>query len=278
MRSPPTREERQKASPWSEITPTSVVPPPMSTTIDPNGSATGRPAPIAAAIGSSISETRSAPALVTASRIARRSTDVAPEGTQITTSGPRERRLGPPCALRMKCLIISSATSRSAITPARSGRMVFKLSGVLPSISLASSPTARTFRTPLIVSIATTEGSLATIPTPETYTTVLAVPRSIATPRDEKLNGERIFGPTPRSRKLLKAKGYVTGRERIVPLTGLNAGRGAAAANGESVNAAAHLNKSGGSSIARAFRRVTAGLVFQTRRKRFNSYQMLIAA
>ena len=40
--------------PPSEITPTSVVPPPMSTTIEPVASATGRPAPIAAAIGSSI--------------------------------------------------------------------------------------------------------------------------------------------------------------------------------------------------------------------------------
>ena len=47
------------------MTPTSVVPPPMSTTIDPIGSATGSPAPIAAAIGSSISDTRSAPALLT---------------------------------------------------------------------------------------------------------------------------------------------------------------------------------------------------------------------
>ncbi len=40
--------------PPSEITPTSVVPPPMSTTIEPLASETGSPAPIAAAIGSSI--------------------------------------------------------------------------------------------------------------------------------------------------------------------------------------------------------------------------------
>ena len=33
---------------------TSVVPPPISTTIDPDGSVTGRPAPKAAAMGSSI--------------------------------------------------------------------------------------------------------------------------------------------------------------------------------------------------------------------------------
>jgi hypothetical protein len=40
--------------PPSEITPTSVVPPPMSTTIEPVASEIGRSAPIAAAIGSSI--------------------------------------------------------------------------------------------------------------------------------------------------------------------------------------------------------------------------------
>ena len=40
--------------PPSEITPTSVVPPPMSTTMEPDGSDTGRPAPMAAAMGSSI--------------------------------------------------------------------------------------------------------------------------------------------------------------------------------------------------------------------------------
>src|SRR6218665_2026007 len=38
--------------PPSEITPTSVVPPPMSTTIEPQASDTGRPAPLPAAIGS----------------------------------------------------------------------------------------------------------------------------------------------------------------------------------------------------------------------------------
>jgi hypothetical protein len=58
----------------------------------PNGSVTGRPAPIAAAIGSSIRKTRRAPALLAASRIARRSTVVEPEGTQIAISGlPRVR-------------------------------------------------------------------------------------------------------------------------------------------------------------------------------------------
>ena len=49
--------------PPSESTATSVVPPPTSTTMEPVGSVTGRPAPIAAAIGSSIKNTRRAPAL-----------------------------------------------------------------------------------------------------------------------------------------------------------------------------------------------------------------------
>ena len=40
--------------PPSEMTATSVVPPPMSTMSEPDGSLTGRPAPIAAAIGSSM--------------------------------------------------------------------------------------------------------------------------------------------------------------------------------------------------------------------------------
>src|SRR6185312_634827 len=48
--SPPTRTEPEYTMPPSEITPTSVVPPPMSTTIEPVASATRRSAPIAAAL------------------------------------------------------------------------------------------------------------------------------------------------------------------------------------------------------------------------------------
>jgi len=40
-------------NPPSEVTPISVVPPPISTTIYPEGSLTGIPAPIAAGRGSS---------------------------------------------------------------------------------------------------------------------------------------------------------------------------------------------------------------------------------
>jgi hypothetical protein len=52
--SPPTRTDLEKTMPFSEITATSVVPPPMSTIMLPVGSVIGRPAPTAAAIGSSI--------------------------------------------------------------------------------------------------------------------------------------------------------------------------------------------------------------------------------
>ena len=82
------------------------------------------------------------------------------------TRGLAKPRRG--CTLRMKCLIISSATSKSAITPSRSGRMASMLPGVRPSICLASSPTARTWRLPRLVAIATTEGSFRTMPRPLT--------------------------------------------------------------------------------------------------------------
>ena len=86
----------------------------------PVGSETGSPAPIAAAIGSSIRNASRAPAFRVASSTARFSTPVTPEGTQTTTRG---------CAKRcwwtfwMKCRSICSVTSKSAITPSLSGRM-----------------------------------------------------------------------------------------------------------------------------------------------------------
>ena len=60
--SPPTRTDRLVTMPPSEISATSEVPPPMSTTMFPVGSCTGRFAPIAAAIGSSMMKTLRAPA------------------------------------------------------------------------------------------------------------------------------------------------------------------------------------------------------------------------
>ena len=85
--------------PPMEITATSVVPPPMSTTMLPVGSCTGSPAPIAAAIGSSMIHAWRAPAASAASMTARFSTPVTPDGTHITMSGLDSR---PGCTRRMK--------------------------------------------------------------------------------------------------------------------------------------------------------------------------------
>jgi len=73
--------------PPKEITATSLVPPPISTIIEPAASCTGNSAPTAAAIGSSIKKADRAPALVAASSTARFSTSVTPEGIPITTRG-----------------------------------------------------------------------------------------------------------------------------------------------------------------------------------------------
>src|SRR6266536_2152575 len=179
--SPPTRSDCDTTMPPSEMTATSVVPPPMSTIMFPVGSATGRPAPIAAAIGSSIRYAWRAPADSVASSTARFSTPVTPDGTQTTTRGCAKRCW---CTFWMKCRNICSVTSKSAITPSLSGRMAEIVPGVRPSIRFASTPTACT--SPVRWSMATTEGSESTIPRPRTYTSVFAVPRSTAISRPPK--------------------------------------------------------------------------------------------
>ena len=73
--------------PPREMTATSVVPPPMSTIMLPEGSVMGSPAPMAAAIGSSIRSASRAPALQAASWTARLSTSVTPLGMPTTTLG-----------------------------------------------------------------------------------------------------------------------------------------------------------------------------------------------
>ena len=73
--------------PLSAMTAISVVPPPMSMTMLPVGVSTGRPTPIAAAIGSATMSTCLAPAVSAESRTARRSTSVMPEGTHTMTFG-----------------------------------------------------------------------------------------------------------------------------------------------------------------------------------------------
>ena len=103
----------------------------------------GSSAPIAAAMGSSIKNTCFAPALSADSRIALFSTCVAPYGTQMTILGLGENMLVDTVFL-IKCLIISSVILKSAITPSFIGRIASILWGDLPSIDLASAPTART--------------------------------------------------------------------------------------------------------------------------------------
>ncbi|SPW33691.1 Uncharacterised protein [Edwardsiella tarda] len=168
-RSPPMRTEEEYTTPFREITATSVVPPPISTTIEPVASETGKPAPIAAAIGSSIRKTSRAPAPCADSRMARRSTWVAPTGTHTSTRGLGRIKLLL-CTCLMKYCSIFSVTKKSAITPSFIGRMAAILPGVRPSICLASCPTAATlFGEPARSwRMATTEGSFKTMPCPFT--------------------------------------------------------------------------------------------------------------
>ena len=84
------------------ITATSVVPPPMSTTMEPVGLSTGRPAPMAAAMGSSMRNAWRAPAVMVASKTARFSTEVTPLGTHTTTRGLGCQGMRLPCAREMK--------------------------------------------------------------------------------------------------------------------------------------------------------------------------------
>ena len=154
----------------------SVVPPPMSTTMLPDASVIGMPAPIAAAIASSIRCTSLALARIALSRTARRSTWVISVGTPMTTRGRSSPlRL---CAFLMKWVSIFSAASKSAMTPSFIGLMAVMLPGVRPSISFASVPTASMW--PLILLIATIDGSDTTMPLPRAKMQVLAVPRSMA--------------------------------------------------------------------------------------------------
>ena len=161
--SPPTLRLCETTMPPREMTATSVVPPPTSTIMFPVGSLTGRPAPIAAAIGSSIRWASLAPAESVASSTARFSTPVTPDGTQTTTLGWAKR-----CwwTFWMKWRSICSVTSKSAMTPSLSGRIAEIVPGVRPSMRFASTPTAWT--SPERWSIATTDGSESTMPRPRT--------------------------------------------------------------------------------------------------------------
>ena len=102
--------------PPSAMTAMLVVPPPMSITMLPVGVSTGRPTPIAAAIGSDTISRRLTPAERAESRTARRSTSVMPEGTQTMTVGLTLRTVRS-MTWRRKWRSIFSATSKFAMTP-----------------------------------------------------------------------------------------------------------------------------------------------------------------
>ena len=95
---------------------------------------------MAAAMGSATRNTSRAPACLALSRTARFSTSVMPEGTQITMRGAMKWRFF--WAILMNSRSMYSVTSKSAITPSFMGRIAAMLSGVLPSMALASAPTA----------------------------------------------------------------------------------------------------------------------------------------
>ena len=146
--------------------------------MEPMASLTGSPAPMAAAMGSSIRLTNFAPASMATSWTLRRSTSVTPEGMQTTTRALAKKEA--PIAFWMNLRSISVVMSKSAITPSRSGRMAVMEPGVRPIISLAWLPTATTFAGLVLTLTATTDGSRITMPLPLTNTRVLAVPRSMA--------------------------------------------------------------------------------------------------
>src|SRR5215470_1234571 len=75
------------------------------------------------------------------------------------------------------------------MTPSFIGLMATMFPGVRPNISLASLPTAST--SPVFLFSATIDGSLTTMPLPRAYTSVLAVPRSMARSLENMLNKER---------------------------------------------------------------------------------------
>ena len=105
--SPATFSDVLTTEPPSEITATSVVPPPISTIMFPHAFEMSIPAPIAAAIGSSIRYTFLAPACVAASITAFFSTSVTCDGMHIIILG---EKIVLPHILFMKYFNIFSVT------------------------------------------------------------------------------------------------------------------------------------------------------------------------
>src|SRR3954465_10841144 len=88
-----------------------------------------------------------------------------------------------------------SVTLKSAITPSFIGLMATMFPGGGPNISFASLPTAST--SPVGLLMATIEGSFTTMPLPFAYTSVLAVPRSMARSLENALKIERRLWTRP---------------------------------------------------------------------------------
>ena len=169
------RMDAAHATAPSEMTAKSVVPPPISTTSVPFGLSGSTPAPAAAATGCSIRYTRDAPACIPASMTARSSSSDTSGGTQINKFG----RIKLPHPARFKnTFVMAPAIEQSVITPPRTGRTASKSSGVLPSMSRAFFPTQTTL--PVLLRMATTDGSRKTIPFPSRYNSTDDVPKSIA--------------------------------------------------------------------------------------------------
>lgn len=106
--------------PFMETIATSVVPPPMSTTMLPRALPMFTPAPIRAAMGSSIRYAFREPALMAASTTARFSTSVIKDGTQMMMRGLVSRW---PVTCKMNSRIMYCVMRSSEMTPPDSGRM-----------------------------------------------------------------------------------------------------------------------------------------------------------
>ena len=105
---PAMRKDDHATMPPKEITATSVVPPPIFTTMLPSDECMGMPAPSAASRGSFTKCTSRAPASFAAFMTARNSVDVMPAGTDMTTSG--RKKLKRPMLLPMKYFSIRWVT------------------------------------------------------------------------------------------------------------------------------------------------------------------------
>src|SRR5659263_400353 len=112
-------------------------------------------------------------------------------------------------AFRMKYRSIASVTSKSAMTPSLMGRIATMFPGVRPIIRFASIPTASTFLVPRVSRwTATAEGSEQMIPSPFTYTSVVAVPRSIARSCENSPSSRSKIIPRPPDARSMSTKTY----------------------------------------------------------------------